>query len=252
MAGVCPDELGFIASICTSPDDDAPRLTFADWLEEHGQPERAELIRIQIAWARAKATGADPSQYPLFEDWLERERDLIERRWESWYPGGVKVFIPPAPVLPPNYPESLIGTVARGFMEKVEGPAADWLAHHAALAWWPTQERPCPATAQPIRVVRLTTLPDVHVSFGPFDPRPERGETRPTCVANLQTRRTERCPIAGKPTSVPHDERLAADALCKHVWPWLTIELPPEPSQATYPRREAYYRGSPPLPSARR
>jgi uncharacterized protein (TIGR02996 family) len=29
-------------------DDDAPRLISADWLEENGQPERAELIRVQI------------------------------------------------------------------------------------------------------------------------------------------------------------------------------------------------------------
>jgi uncharacterized protein (TIGR02996 family) len=31
------------------PDDDAPRLILADWLEEHGQGERAAFIRAQIA-----------------------------------------------------------------------------------------------------------------------------------------------------------------------------------------------------------
>ena len=40
-------EAGFLADIAAHPEDDAPRLIFADWLEDHGQPERAELIRLQ-------------------------------------------------------------------------------------------------------------------------------------------------------------------------------------------------------------
>ncbi len=34
-----------------NPDDDAPRLIYADWLEENGKPDRAEFIRVQIALA---------------------------------------------------------------------------------------------------------------------------------------------------------------------------------------------------------
>ena len=39
----------FLEAILESPDDDAVRLVFADFLEENGEPERAEFIRIQIA-----------------------------------------------------------------------------------------------------------------------------------------------------------------------------------------------------------
>jgi type VI secretion system protein ImpC len=42
----------FLQAIFQAPDDDAPRLVYADWLEEHGQPERAEFIRVQCALAR--------------------------------------------------------------------------------------------------------------------------------------------------------------------------------------------------------
>jgi uncharacterized protein (TIGR02996 family) len=35
-------------AICASPDADEPRLQFADWLEKHGDPSRAEYIRLQI------------------------------------------------------------------------------------------------------------------------------------------------------------------------------------------------------------
>ncbi len=44
----------FLADILAHPADDAPRLIFADWLEEHGgEPERAEFIRVQCQIAAA-------------------------------------------------------------------------------------------------------------------------------------------------------------------------------------------------------
>ena len=47
-----PDEQSFLQTIIQNPDSDAPRLVFADWLEEHGQEDRCEFIRIQIELAR--------------------------------------------------------------------------------------------------------------------------------------------------------------------------------------------------------
>lgn len=41
------DEL--LADILANPEDDTPRLIYADWLEDHDQAERAEFIRVQIA-----------------------------------------------------------------------------------------------------------------------------------------------------------------------------------------------------------
>lgn len=45
----------FLRAICENPFDDAPRLIYADWLEEPGNPEGsdlyAEFIRCQIAVA---------------------------------------------------------------------------------------------------------------------------------------------------------------------------------------------------------
>ena len=39
---------GFLANILEHPEDDNLRLIYADWLEDHGDPEHAELIRLQI------------------------------------------------------------------------------------------------------------------------------------------------------------------------------------------------------------
>jgi uncharacterized protein (TIGR02996 family) len=60
------DHAGFLEAIGDEPDDDTPRLIYADWLEEHGEPERAEFIRLQCRaaslpkrLARAACGGAD-------------------------------------------------------------------------------------------------------------------------------------------------------------------------------------------------
>jgi len=46
------DKAALLRAIHANPDDDTPRLVYADWLDEHGQPERADLIRWQIEYER--------------------------------------------------------------------------------------------------------------------------------------------------------------------------------------------------------
>ncbi len=47
----------FLQAIIESPDNDGPRLVLADWLEDHGQQERAEFIRVRVALAGSRLTG---------------------------------------------------------------------------------------------------------------------------------------------------------------------------------------------------
>lgn len=79
---------GFLEHILAHPEDDAPRLVFADWLEEHGDGDRAEFIRVQIA--RARLPGWDARQVPL----RLRERALLQQcrlKWQRKLPyiGGM-------------------------------------------------------------------------------------------------------------------------------------------------------------------
>lgn len=46
------DESALLAAVIADPADDAPRLVYADWLDDHGEEARAEFIRTQIALAR--------------------------------------------------------------------------------------------------------------------------------------------------------------------------------------------------------
>jgi uncharacterized protein (TIGR02996 family) len=68
----------FIRAICASPDDDALRLVYADWLEEHGDPARADFIRLQCA---VDATDAFALGRRAL---LRREWQAVRRHGERW------------------------------------------------------------------------------------------------------------------------------------------------------------------------
>ena len=46
-SGSRESQQSFWNAIIENPDDDTPRLIYADWLEENGDPDRAEFIRLQ-------------------------------------------------------------------------------------------------------------------------------------------------------------------------------------------------------------
>jgi uncharacterized protein (TIGR02996 family) len=66
---------GLLRAICEAPWRDAPRLSFADWLEGQGQPGRAEFIRQSIA----RGTNPPRRFEPEDHDALEWTWPLAER-----------------------------------------------------------------------------------------------------------------------------------------------------------------------------
>jgi uncharacterized protein (TIGR02996 family) len=71
------DELAFLAAIHADPGDDTPRLVYADWLQENGQPELAEFIRLQCADA------PEIDLYPIGRE-SARERSLERQFGVRW------------------------------------------------------------------------------------------------------------------------------------------------------------------------
>jgi uncharacterized protein (TIGR02996 family) len=74
-------EQAFLADILDHPEDDTPRLVYADWLDEHGGPagaRRAEFIRVQCALARLDEY--DPARAPL----EKRESALLNKGRKEW------------------------------------------------------------------------------------------------------------------------------------------------------------------------
>jgi uncharacterized protein (TIGR02996 family) len=71
-------EEALVQAILDDPEDDAVRLVYADWFEEHGQAERGEIIRLQIELAR---TAMDRTR----RDGLERRvKELQEAHGGIW------------------------------------------------------------------------------------------------------------------------------------------------------------------------
>src|SRR5262249_60593566 len=68
----------FFGSLVAPPEGGAPRLVFADWLEEQGDNARAEFIRVQLE--RARLPEWDARQVPL----RLREEELIKKHGGKW------------------------------------------------------------------------------------------------------------------------------------------------------------------------
>src|SRR5262245_23681579 len=67
------DEQALIDAIFARHDEDDTALVYADWLEEHGQADRARLIRVEIELDRASLQGEDRSR-------LDSERQELDER----------------------------------------------------------------------------------------------------------------------------------------------------------------------------
>lgn len=125
----------FIAAIRANPADDTPRLVAADWLDEHGERDRAEFIRVHLAYYAARhshrrqSLGGEPC----------RKCKLKRRLKRLWHLPGK------------GLPNGIWGRLpVDGFLTVVDCSAADWLAHGDAVL-----------AREPVERVSLTTWPEL-------------------------------------------------------------------------------------------
>jgi uncharacterized protein (TIGR02996 family) len=147
---------GFLVDIIEHPDD-TPRLIYADWLEEHGEVERAEFIRVQVELARMDEAGEgeiDPNEgHTCFENpclvcanvaryrHLRQREDALLNGTPGWFEWLGRATL----ILGFTQPYNEVFTFRRGFITDVRCPLAAWLQHGPALA-----------AAHPVEIVRLT------------------------------------------------------------------------------------------------
>lgn len=72
-----------LRAVCELPDDDTPRLVFADWLQEHGEEARAGFIRLQILMAQIEKNAND--NWPQWQRYCAREQELRQAHDETWW-----------------------------------------------------------------------------------------------------------------------------------------------------------------------
>jgi uncharacterized protein (TIGR02996 family) len=86
----------FLRAIFDSPEDDTPRLVYADFLQENGEEERAELIRVQCddaqherpvrtGWSRGFRTDAIIEIHPAAITDPRALREWVLRHAPHWF-----------------------------------------------------------------------------------------------------------------------------------------------------------------------
>jgi uncharacterized protein (TIGR02996 family) len=78
--GLDPQEAAFLRGVAEDPDDDAPRLIFADWLEENGRADKAAFVRWEVELSRLPRSSP---RYESLRDELLRLDGLIDGPW-TW------------------------------------------------------------------------------------------------------------------------------------------------------------------------
>jgi uncharacterized protein (TIGR02996 family) len=78
----------FLQAIHENPDDDTPRLVYADWLDDHGDPLRAEFIRLQCASARLPV--GSPEQARLLDQECTLQRQPAAAVWKQEVPAWAR------------------------------------------------------------------------------------------------------------------------------------------------------------------
>jgi len=71
-------ETGFLQDIQAHPEDDTPRLIYADWLDDNHQPARAEFIRLQCRLAKLDPEDSDYDLLHL------QEQELLTEHGAAW------------------------------------------------------------------------------------------------------------------------------------------------------------------------
>lgn len=85
------DDASFLAAIRAAGFDHAPRLVYADWLDEHGQPDKAAFLRANCESDKVdteeRDLGLNPFNAPGHSDRVRRNRtlrELIESADREW------------------------------------------------------------------------------------------------------------------------------------------------------------------------
>src|SRR5262245_17404511 len=89
-------------AVLASPDDDAPRLAYADWFEQNGDPDRARFIRAECRLARLTPW------HPEYSDLNDEAVTLLIRHDTAWRQGRPAIGLEARWQFERGFPEVLI------------------------------------------------------------------------------------------------------------------------------------------------
>lgn len=103
------DAKALFNAIIANPREDTPRLAFADWCDEHGEPDRARFIRLQYEIDKLPPIGAKAAKAK------KEEEALLKKHGKQWA-GEIA---------------EMVGfyRFRRGFVEMIRVTATDFIKH---------------------------------------------------------------------------------------------------------------------------
>jgi uncharacterized protein (TIGR02996 family) len=202
-----PSDEAFLHAICENPQDDAPRLIYADWLEEHGKPERAEFIRVDVELARLDE---DDPRWPAL---AARGRELLERHGDEWR-------------RLPNLPGIRWGRWERGFVVEARAAHAKAFLENAATLFrvTPLRRLEFGARVTARTLARILAVPELarldHLALwrSPLETAGAEAVARSPHLAGLSTLSLGQCRLGSGGVAAlaaaPHLRRL------RRLWLW--------------------------------
>src|SRR5262245_12784273 len=107
------ESAALLAAIIANPGEDTPRLAYADWLDENGEPARARCIRLQYESEKLPPIGAKASKAK------KEEEALLKKHGKKWV-GEIAKLV-----------ERYV--FRRGFVEYIRVTVANFLKHGGKL-----------------------------------------------------------------------------------------------------------------------
>jgi uncharacterized protein (TIGR02996 family) len=228
------DGEALLAAIRLHPDEDVPRLAYADWLTENGQPERGEFIRVQCELSRMKP---GPKEDQKAANLLARYRKGAPIPLRANTPAVLMVrsqllldrLVDAG--LPIDIGSNQI-TCESGFILKVEVSAQAWLAHADQIL-----------SAHPVQEVTLTTMPELKSVNRPDSFDAEVGFPGRSRIVASPTEAMAQISEWGQHRLLQHTVLQLLQAEWPRIRKW---NLPPEPRLIATWRGRTVLQGQPP------
>ncbi len=198
--------------ILEKPDEDTPRLVYADWLQENGQHKRAEFIRVQCEYAVLhrhfedhQADGENLRCLRCVRAGVLSDLLLGKFRLQPQAPAPFAADCPHRIARMADYRgEPVEWDWYRGFVREVRCPADWWLAHGDAIR-----------AAHPVTAVRLQTAFEW-----------DGDEDGAWLVRDPQGRRVAWVDVRAAATAAERDSDDLFPAFLRLRWPGVAFELP--------------------------
>ncbi len=141
MDPASPELVALLAACRARPADDLPRLVLADWLDENGDPDRAEFVRVQVELSHPTADARRTAELRA------RQTDLLKSHFRMWLGSLTGMLLdlqfPPAaregpkPIFPKDQPGERYNRWAfrRGLVSLRLRTHAEWLSDARIRAW---------------------------------------------------------------------------------------------------------------------